>query len=225
MSPASDSNLGDSTPLSSRMDPQNQQPGKAGSGSATVGEAEDRRGLVALATRRPVAVTMLVLTVLVFGLISFARLPRSLMPNISYPSITVRTEYPGASPLDVETRVSRRLEEVLSQVRGLRLITSVSRVEMSDIILEFSWGSNMSLTTINVREKIEQVVLPKEALKPTILRSKACRYFRATACTSESLALTQPPAQAVAPLQMQLQSSARAVSPETARMMSHRATA
>ncbi|MCH2375177.1 MAG: efflux RND transporter permease subunit, partial [Planctomycetes bacterium] len=113
---------------------------------------------------------MLVLTVLVFGLISFARLPRSLMPNISYPSITVRTEYPGASPLDVETRVSRRLEEVLSQVRGLRLVTSVSRVEMSDIILEFSWGSNMSLTTIDVREKIEQVVLPKEALKPTILR-------------------------------------------------------
>ncbi len=128
------------------------------------------KGLTALATRRPVAVTMVVLTVMIFGVISFQRLPRNLMPDISYPSITVRTEYPGASPLDVETRVSRRLEEVLAQVRGLSRVGSISRAQISDVILEFAWDTNMSLATMAVREKIEQVQLPDEVIRPTILR-------------------------------------------------------
>ena len=128
------------------------------------------KGLTALATRRPVAVTMIVLTVMIFGVISFQRLPRNLMPDISYPSITVRTEYPGASPLDVETRVSRRLEEVLAQVRGLSRVGSISRAQISDVILEFAWDTNMSLATMAVREKIEQVQLPDEVIRPTILR-------------------------------------------------------
>ena len=128
------------------------------------------RGLTALATRRPVAVLMLVLTVLTFGLISLRRLPRRLMPDISYPSVTVRTQYAGASPLEVEQRISKRLEEVLSQVRGLRRITSISRAEASDLVLEFGWGTVMSHTTGEVRERVEQAILPDSASRPTILR-------------------------------------------------------
>ena len=131
---------------------------------------EEDRGLTALATRRPVAVTMVVLTIVIFGAISFGRLPRNLMPDISFPTITVRTEYAGASPLDVETRVSRRLEEVLAQVRSLRRISSISRAEASDVILEFAWDTNMSLATMDVREKMEQVRLPDVVERPTILR-------------------------------------------------------
>jgi len=133
-------------------------------------DAPLERGLTALATRRPVGVTMVVLTIIVFGLISLDRLPRNLMPDISYPSITVRTEYPGASPIDVEGRVSRRLEESLSQVRDLRRISSISRAETSDVLLEFAWGSNMALATADVREKVAQAFLPDEAETPTILR-------------------------------------------------------
>ncbi len=127
-------------------------------------------GLTALATRRPVAVTMIVLTVVIFGAIAFRRLPRTLMPDISYPSVTVRTEYPGAAPDDVELRVSRRLEESLSQVRGLRRISSISRAEASDVILEFVWGTPMSVATMDVREKLEQAVLPLEVPRPILLR-------------------------------------------------------
>ena len=128
------------------------------------------RGLTALATRRPVGVTMIVLSVVVFGVIAFDRLPRNLMPDISYPTISVRTEYLGAAPIDVEERVTRRLEEVLSQVRDLRRISSVSRPEASDVILEFAWGANMSLATADVREKVAQAILPDEVTAPTILR-------------------------------------------------------
>jgi HAE1 family hydrophobic/amphiphilic exporter-1 len=134
------------------------------------GSARRERSLTALATRRPVAVLMLVLMVLTFGFISFRRLPRRLMPDIAYPSITVRTVYEGASPLEVEQRISKRLEEVLSQVRGLRRISSVSRAEASDIALEFGWGTVMSSATGEVRERVEQAVLPDEASRPTILR-------------------------------------------------------
>ena len=131
---------------------------------------EGDRGLVALATRRPVGVTMVALSVVLFGAISFQLLPRNLMPDISYPSITVRTEYPGAAPIDVETRVSRRLEEMLSQVRDLRRVSSISRAETSDVILEFAWGTQMSLATTEVREKVSQVVFPDEVGRPTFLR-------------------------------------------------------
>lgn len=127
-------------------------------------------GLIALTTRRPVAVTMIVLTVVIFGVISFEQLPRNLMPDISYPTITVRTEYPGASPADVEMRISRRLEEVLSQVRNLRRISSISRAEISDVILEFAWNTPMSLATPDVREKVDQAILPNGIAKPTVLR-------------------------------------------------------
>ncbi|MBN1443909.1 MAG: efflux RND transporter permease subunit, partial [Planctomycetes bacterium] len=132
--------------------------------------AHDDRGLTALATRRPVGVTMVVLSIALFGVISFERLPRNLMPDITYPSVTVRTEYPGAAPIDVETRVSRRLEEVLAQVRNLRRVSSISRAEASDVIIEFAWDTDMSLAIAEVREKVAQAYLPDEASQPTFLR-------------------------------------------------------
>ncbi len=134
------------------------------------GAASNTPGLIALATRRPVAVIMIVMAIVLFGALSFRRLPRNLMPDISYPSVTVRTRYPGASPLEVETRVTRRLEEALAQVRGLRKISSISRAEASDVILELAWKTDMSLAVMDVRERLEQVVLPDEVVKPTILR-------------------------------------------------------
>ncbi|MBI4585531.1 MAG: efflux RND transporter permease subunit [Planctomycetes bacterium] len=128
------------------------------------------RGLIALSTRRPVAMTMVVATVLVFGMISLYQLPQNLMPDISYPTVTVRTQYAGAAPVDVEDRISERLEGVLSQVKGLRRISSISRAEISEIILEFAWGTELGVATLEVREKIDQAILPDEVEKPTILR-------------------------------------------------------
>ncbi len=121
-------------------------------------------------TRRPVGVVMMVLAAVVFGLVGLNRLPVDLLPDISYPSLTIRTEYPGASPEDVEERVSERLQESVSVVSGVRRVTSISRPGISDIILEFSWDTQMVFAISDVRERIERVYLPDAAERPLVLR-------------------------------------------------------
>src|SRR5687768_15735522 len=76
---------------------------------------------------RPVAVLMVFFAVIVFGAFSIRLLPLNLMPDISYPRLTVRTEYPGAAPAEVENNVSRPMEEILGVVTGLTKISSASR--------------------------------------------------------------------------------------------------
>lgn len=122
------------------------------------------------ATMRPVAITMMVLAAVVFGFVGLQKLPLNLLPEISYPSITIRTEYPGASPEDVEERISEPLQESVSVVAGLRRVVSISRPETSDIILEFAWGTEMVLAISDIRERLDRVLLPDTAKKPLVLR-------------------------------------------------------
>ncbi|MGE3166998.1 MAG: efflux RND transporter permease subunit [Planctomycetota bacterium] len=148
-----------------------QSPAAGGeAGAASGAELRHANSLVHLATRRPVAVLMISIAVFVFGLLSLSRLPLDLMPEIAYPNITVRTEYPGAAPEDVEDRVSRRLEQALSVVKDVRRLSSVSRAESSDVILEFAWDTDMKAALQDIREKLDQTFLPDEAERPTILR-------------------------------------------------------
>lgn len=120
-------------------------------------------------TDRPVAVLMVFLATMVFGYFSFNRLPVTLMPELSYPTITVRTEYPGAAPEEVENDVSRPIEESLGVIGGLNRISSISRAGISDVVLEFVWGTDMSDATQETLEKLDLVFLPREAEKPLIL--------------------------------------------------------
>ena len=119
---------------------------------------------------RPVAILMVFLATVVFGFFSFLRLPVSLMPELSYPTLTVRTEYPGAAPEEVENDVSRPIEEALGVVSGLRRISSISRAGVSDVVLEFSWGVEMTEAIQDTLEKLDLVFLPDEAERPLILR-------------------------------------------------------
>lgn len=121
-------------------------------------------------TDRPVAVTMVFLAAIVFGYFSYGRLPVTLMPEMSYPTLTVRTEYPGAAPEEVENDVTRPLEEALGVIGGLRRISSVSRAGLSDVVLEFSWDTTMSSAIQDTLEKLDLVFLPTEAERPLILR-------------------------------------------------------
>ncbi|HPO14666.1 MAG TPA: efflux RND transporter permease subunit [Candidatus Hydrogenedentes bacterium] len=124
-----------------------------------------------VAVRRPVAVTMFFITLIVFGWKSYQQLPVNLMPNISYPTLTVRTEYEGAAPEDVEKLVTRPLEEALSIVGGLVEISSVSTPSISEISLEFTWGTDMNLALQEVRDRLDLFDPPKEVTeKPIILR-------------------------------------------------------
>ncbi|MAW61258.1 MAG: acriflavin resistance protein [Planctomycetes bacterium] len=113
---------------------------------------------------------MVVLAGVVFGLVSLSKLPVDLLPPIDYPSLTVRTTYPGAAPEDVEERVTEQLEDVLSTVGNLVRIRSSSRAEVSEILMEFEWGSNLPFLVQDVRERIDRVFLSQGVERPLILR-------------------------------------------------------
>jgi len=121
-------------------------------------------------TDRPVAVLMVFVALVVFGYFSLGQLPVTLMPDMSYPTLTVRTEYPGAAPEEVENDISRRIEEQLGVISGLSEVSSISRAGISDVVLEFTWGSSMSDAIQNTLEKLDTVRLPRGAEKPLLLQ-------------------------------------------------------
>ncbi|MBL8858193.1 MAG: efflux RND transporter permease subunit [Planctomycetes bacterium] len=127
-------------------------------------------GWLAGVVARPVAITMCAVALAVFGAVSFTKLRIDLLPEISYPTLTVRTTYPGAAPEDIEDRVSERVQEALSTLPHLVRTTSVSRAETSDVILDFDWGTPMTFAVQDVRDKLDGVFLPSGAEKPLILR-------------------------------------------------------
>jgi hydrophobic/amphiphilic exporter-1 (mainly G- bacteria), HAE1 family len=128
-----------------------------------------RPKLTHFTTNRPVAVLMVFLSAVVFGFFSFKRLAVNLMPELNYPTLTVRTEYAGAAPEEVENEISRPIEEALGVIGGLNKISSISRAGISDVVLEFVWGTDMSKAAQEALEKLELVFLPKEAERPLLL--------------------------------------------------------
>ncbi|WP_372013397.1 efflux RND transporter permease subunit [Pseudoxanthomonas sp. 10H] len=129
-------------------------------------------GLVEFSTRRRVTIAMITVTMVLFGLISLGSLKVNLLPDLSYPTLTVRTEYTGAAPLEIETLITEPVEETIGVVKNLRKLTSVSRTGQSDVVLEFAWGTDMDQASLEVRDKMELLAqfLPLEAKAPVLLR-------------------------------------------------------
>ena len=111
--------------------------------------------IVEFATRRRVTILMVTLAVILFGFVSLSRLKLNLLPDLSYPTLTVRSDLPGAAPLELETLITRPIEEAVGIIRNVRQVRSVSRAGQADVILEFAWGTDMDLSGIDVREKID----------------------------------------------------------------------
>ena len=123
-----------------------------------------------ITVQRPVAISMVVLGVVVFGAIAYKQLPLNLMPTMSYPRLTIRTEYPGSGPEEVERQISRPIESILGTVGHLVRIVSHSRAELSELVIEFDWKVNMDIAVQEVREKIDLLRLPEDAERPVLLR-------------------------------------------------------
>lgn len=126
--------------------------------------------LVEFSTRRRVTVAMVTITFILFGFIALGDLKVNLLPDLSYPTLTVRTEYTGAAPSEIETLISEPVEEAVGVVKGLRKLKSVSRTGQSDVVLEFAWGTDMDQASLEVRDKMEVLQLPLEAKAPVLLR-------------------------------------------------------
>jgi HAE1 family hydrophobic/amphiphilic exporter-1 len=128
------------------------------------------RRLIEIATERRVTVVMLMVAVVLFGMVALSRLDLNLLPDVSYPTITIRTELTGAAPVEVENLITKPIEEAVGVIRNVRLVRSVSRSGQSDVTLEFLWGTDMDVAGVEVREKLDLLFLPLEASRPLLLR-------------------------------------------------------
>ncbi len=128
--------------------------------------------LSSFAVKKPVSTMMIYLGVALMGLISLAHLPQELFPPVSFPQLTVVTSYPNAAPEEVENLVTKVLEEAVSTVKGIKTLKSYSREGTSLLIAEFSWGTDIDMASLGMREKIDLVKerLPREAEEPTVLK-------------------------------------------------------
>ncbi|GAW95649.1 MULTISPECIES: efflux RND transporter permease subunit [Colwellia] len=126
--------------------------------------------IVDVAIKRPVTIWMFTFAVMLFGLVGLSRLAVNLLPELSYPTLTVRTNYIGAAPAEIEQLITKPIEEAVGVVKGLRKISSVSKAGQSDVLLEFDWDVAMDITSLEVREKLDLIRLPLDVQKPLILK-------------------------------------------------------
>jgi HAE1 family hydrophobic/amphiphilic exporter-1 len=120
---------------------------------------------------RPVTTLMFYFAIVLLGVISLRQLSVDLMPNISYPRLSVMTQYSGVAPEEIETLVTVPLEAAVGRIPGLRRVESVSKEGVSFLTLEFAWGSDMDFTMLHTREALDSVRerLPEGASSPTII--------------------------------------------------------
>ncbi|MFU8804035.1 MAG: efflux RND transporter permease subunit, partial [Bradymonadaceae bacterium] len=125
-----------------------------------------------LAVGRPVMTTMFFLGLLILGAVSFTRLQVDLLPEIEFPSISVMTTYPGAGPEEIETLITRPIEQVVGTIEGIESIESFSAEGRSRVALRFVWGTNLDTALNDVRAVIERVKanLPDEADDPVVFK-------------------------------------------------------
>lgn len=126
--------------------------------------------LVDFSLSRRVTISMAAVAVVLFGLVAFGRLPVSLLPDLSYPSLTVETRYEGAAPAEIEALITRPIEEGVGVVSGVQRLTSSSRPGLSQVVLEFEWNRDMDFAALDVRQKLDLLSLPREAQRPVLLR-------------------------------------------------------
>ncbi len=113
---------------------------------------------------------MAVLIVMILGGISLFRLPIDLMPDITYPTLSVSTTYENASPEEIEELITRPVEEAMSAVPGVEEVTSFSSEGRSNVRISFSWGTDLDAAAADVRDRLDRVVprLPEEAERPVL---------------------------------------------------------
>ncbi len=126
--------------------------------------------VVDLSVKRRVTVAMFTLGVLLFGFVSFGRLKINLLPDLSYPTLTIRTEIEGAAPAEVENLITKPIEEVVGVVKNVVRVSSISRSGQSDVMIEFSWGTRMDYAVMEVKERLDSLELPPDTKRPLILR-------------------------------------------------------
>lgn len=125
-----------------------------------------------LVVARPVLTIMSILIVVLLGLAALANLSVELLPRMRFPIAAAFVTYPGSSPREMEDQVVRPLEEALSTVNNVKRVRSESRADIGVIMVEFNWGTDMDMATLQMRERIDRVKgrLPDGVEQPTVMK-------------------------------------------------------
>ncbi len=126
--------------------------------------------IVNFAINRPVSVFIFAVAAVVFGWVAFGQLAVNLLPDITYPSLTVRTEYEGTAPVEIESLLTRPIENAVGVVNNVVRVSSSSRADVSEVVLEFAWGTDMDFASLDVRERLDAINLPIAVERPVLLR-------------------------------------------------------
>jgi HAE1 family hydrophobic/amphiphilic exporter-1 len=119
---------------------------------------------------RPIFTIMVVLIVILLGIISLIRLPIDLMPDISYPTLSISCSYQNAGPQEIEELITRPIEQAMSAVPGVEEVSSVSSEGSSSVRVTFAWGTDLDAAANDVRDRLDRVVrrLPENVDRPTL---------------------------------------------------------
>ncbi len=125
-----------------------------------------------LGVKRPILTSVIFIIILIFGIVSLANLSIDLMPDISFPALSIITTYPGTGPEEIETSVTKIIEDSVSTVPNIKKVSSTSEEGISVVTLEFEWGTDLDNAANDVRDAIDFVrkFLPDEAEKPIIFK-------------------------------------------------------
>ena len=127
--------------------------------------------LINLSVKRPIGTIMFFVGVILLGFISLSKLSINLLPDLSFPKLTVLTQYPGSGPEEIEKFITTKLEGPLSAIPGIKKIHSISKEGNSLITLEFHWGTDMDFALLHTKEKTTEAEssLPEDCDPPIIL--------------------------------------------------------
>ena len=122
--------------------------------------------------RRPITTVMLFLIVILLGGIAFTRLPVDLMPELVYPTLTVRTDYPNVGPQEIEALITRPIEEAVAAIAGVETITSTSSEGESAVRVSFTWGTDLDEAADEIRTRVDRIrgALPEGSEPPTVFK-------------------------------------------------------
>ncbi|MDR8390797.1 efflux RND transporter permease subunit [Aliifodinibius sp. S!AR15-10] len=128
------------------------------------------KALARKAVERPVTFLMTSLIVIGFGLFGLSNLRLNLYPDVSFPTITVYTTYEGVAPEDIETLVTRPIEEAVGSISGVRRVRSISNQGASVVKLKFNWGTDLYIAESDVRKELDFVrrTIPEDAEQPIV---------------------------------------------------------
>src|SRR4030042_6107843 len=128
--------------------------------------------LASLSIKRAITFTMIYILVVCFGLFGLSRLKIDLYPDVSFPVIAVITTYTGVAPAEMETLVTKPIEEAVASVENIKNIRSLSKLGDSLVLAEFDWGLNLDKSEKDIRNNIDYIreYLPDEAGEPIIIQ-------------------------------------------------------